>query len=161
MGFHYNACMSAELNQPAPDFSLPDQDHQRFQLSAWRGQPLLLVFYPGDNTPVCTAQLCDYRDGLEEFKSLGVQLVGISRDDASSHQAFRNKHALNFPLLTDANLEVSEAYGVRGMLGMKRAVFLLDAEHRICYRHIESVALFRRRREELMAAIAECLPAQN
>lgn len=149
--------MVAALNQPAPDFELLDHDGQPFQLSAHRGQPILLLFYPGDNTPVCTAQWCDYRDGLDDFKALNVQVVGISRDSVDSHRAFRERHRLPFPLLTDAELSVTRDYGIKGLMGMKRALFLLDAEHHIRYRHVETVAVFRRRRDELLAAIDEVL----
>jgi peroxiredoxin Q/BCP len=149
--------MVAALHQPAPDFELPDHQGEIFQLSAHRGQPLLLLFYPGDNTPVCTAQWCDYRDGFDDFKALGVEVVGISRDSAESHRAFRKRHQLPFPLLTDADLNVTRAYGIKGLLGMKRALFVLDAEHCIRYRHVETVAVLRRRRDELLAAIADVL----
>ncbi|MGB0513768.1 MAG: peroxiredoxin [Wenzhouxiangellaceae bacterium] len=141
----------------APDFELPDQDGNSFQLTQWfeanPGQWLLLVFYPGDDTPVCTRQLCEYRDGIDEFKGLGVEVVGISGDDAESHRRFRDKRGLPFTLLSDADLSTADAYGCRGMMGMKRGVFLLDAD-RVCrYAHVEAVALFRRSREELIEAI--------
>lgn len=142
-----------EQDKVAPDFELPDQDGALFRLVDQRGKWLLLVFYPGDGTPVCTRQLCEYRDGIEEFEGLGVAVVGISADDAESHRRFREQRSLPFPLLTDAGLKVAEAYGCKGMLGMKRGVFLLDPDGVCRYAHIESVALFRRSREELIEAI--------
>ncbi len=145
--------MTAALDQTAPDFTLPDQDNQPFQLSEHRGQRLLLVFYPGDDTPVCTRQLCDYRDGLEAFADLDVTVIGVSPDDAESHRAFREKHGLPFTLLSDPELEVAEKYDCKALIGMKRGVFLLDEEQRIRYRHVETVAVFRRKREELIEAI--------
>lgn len=145
--------MTAALDQTAPDFTLPDQDNQPFQLSEHRGQRLLLVFYPGDDTPVCTRQLCDYRDGLEAFADLDVTVIGVSPDDAESHRAFREKHGLPFTLLSDPGLEVAEKYDCKALIGMKRGVFLLDEEQRIRYRHVETVAVFRRKREELIEAI--------
>jgi len=146
-----------QTGQTAPDFELPDQDDAPFRLSDWfqrhPGQWLLLVFYPGDDTPVCTRQLCEYRDGLNEFRDLGVEVVGISGDDAESHRRFREKRDLPFTLLSDRDLSVAGEYGCRGMMGMKRGVFLLDAE-RVCrYAHVETVALFRRGRDELIEAI--------
>lgn len=147
--------MTLSLNQRAPDFTLSDQDGQAFQLSRQLGQRLLLVFYPGDNTPVCTAQLCDYRDGLEAFDDLEVRVIGISPDSASSHQAFRDKHALPFTLLSDPALEVAAQYDCKALIGMKRGVYLLDGEQRIRYRHVEAVAVFRRKREELVEAIRQ------
>ena len=143
----------SETNELAPEFSLLNADDQTFSLSAHKGQKLLLVFYPGDDTPVCTRQLCDYRDGIEQFADLGVQVVGISADDAASHRAFREKYQLPFVLLSDPDLAVAEQYGCKGLIGMKRGVFLLDESHHIRYRHVESVALFRRKRDELLAAI--------
>src|ERR1051325_3323848 len=85
----------------APDFSLPADDGSTYKLSAHLGKRVLLVFFRGDNTPVCTAQLCDFRDGIREFAELDIEVVGISADDAQSHQAFRKKHELPFTLLTD------------------------------------------------------------
>jgi thioredoxin-dependent peroxiredoxin len=145
--------MTVKLDDFAPDFSLKDADGVTFRLSDHAGQRLLLVFYPGDDTPVCTRQLCDYRDGIETFRDLGVEVVGISADDATSHQRFRDKHQLPFTLLSDPDLSVAEQYGCKAMVGMKRGVFLLDESHRIRYRHVEAVALFRRRREELVEVI--------
>ena len=147
--------MATHPGDRAPDFELSDQDGKPYRLSEQKGQRLLLVFYPGDNTPVCTAQLCDYRDGLEDFEGLDVTVVGISSDGPSSHQAFRKKHDLPFTLLSDANLEVARKYDCKALIGMKRAVFLIDENQKIRYRHIESMAVFRRHREELIEAIRQ------
>lgn len=147
--------MPLTLQDTAPDFRLSDQDGQRFRLSEHRGQRLLLVFYPGDDTPVCTRQLCDYRDGLEAFADLGVSVIGISPDNAASHRAFREKHGLPFTLLSDPELEVASQYDCKALIGMKRGVYLLDEEQRIRYRHVEAVAVFRRKREELLEAIRQ------
>lgn len=145
--------MTIQTGDQAPDFDLPDQAGALFRLSDHRGKRLLLVFYPGDDTPVCTAQLCDYRDGLEAFADLEVDVIGISPDDPASHRAFRKKHDLPFTLLSDTDLEVAQRYGCKALIGMKRGVFLLDENQRVRYRHVESVAVFRRRREELIDAI--------
>ena len=142
-----------KVNDKAPQFVLQDDQGGRFSLAEQSGQKVLLVFYPGDNTPVCTKQLCDYRDGVEAFAGLGVQVVGISNDSAESHRKFRQKYDLPFTLLTDAELEVAALYDSKGLLGMKRSVFLVDEAGVIRYLHIESVALFRRKREELLEAI--------
>jgi peroxiredoxin Q/BCP len=146
--------MALSVGDLAPDFTLPDHSGQDFSLSEKRGQKLLLVFYPGDDTPVCTRQLCEYRDGIEEYTNLGVDVVGISHNDADSHQKFRDKYDLPFTLLTDRGLKVAEQYGCKGLLGMKRAVFILDANGVIKYEHIESVSVFRRKHEELVEALA-------
>lgn len=142
-----------KVNDKAPQFVLSDDQGGQFSLAEQTGQKILLVFYPGDNTPVCTKQLCDYRDGVEAFAGLGVQVVGISDDSAESHRKFRQKYNLPFTLLTDPGLEVAALYDSKGMLGMKRSVFLVDEAGVIRYLHIESVALFRRKREELLDAI--------
>ena len=142
-----------KVNDKAPQFVLSDDQGGQFSLAKQAGQKILLGFYPGDNTPVCTKQLCDYRDGVEAFAGLGVQVVSISDDSAESHRKFRQKYNLPFTLLTDPGLEVAALYDSKGMLGMKRSVFLVDEAGVIRYLHIESVALFRRKREELLDAI--------
>jgi len=147
--------MTLEINQLAPDFSLHDADGETFRLRKHVDQRLLLVFYPGDGTPVCTRQLCDYRDGIEAFADLGVTVVGISPDDAESHRRFREKHDLPFVLLSDPDLTVAEAYDCKALFGMKRGVYLLDEDQIICYRHVEALAVFRRRRDELLEAISK------
>lgn len=147
--------MSAQIDENAPDFQLKDANGAMFRLSEQRGRRLLLVFYPGDDTPVCTRQLCDYRDGVEQFRDLGVEVVGISADDAESHRRFIERHQLPFTLLSDPDLKVAEQYGCKAIIGMKRGVFLLDEAQVIRYRHVETVAIFRRRREELIEAIGQ------
>lgn len=137
----------------APAFELADDAGGLFRLEDHLGQKLLLVFYPGDNTPVCTRQLCDYRDGVEAFAGLGVTVIGISNDSVESHREFKRKHELPFTLLSDPDLEVAERYDSKGMMGMKRSLFLLDESGVIRYRHIETLALFRRHREELLEVI--------
>ncbi|HLF30060.1 MAG TPA: peroxiredoxin [Xanthomonadales bacterium] len=144
-----------QVNDKAPDFTLEDEQGAKFTLSARQGEKILLVFYPGDNTPVCTRQLCDYRDGVEAFAGVGVSLIGISNDDAESHRKFKQKHQLPFTLLTDPDLKVASKYDSTGLMGMKRSVYLLDEKGVIRYRHVESVALFRRTRQEILQAIAD------
>jgi len=141
------------LNDKAPDFCLQSDSGEEYCLSDHAGQRVLLVFYPGDNTPVCTRQLCEYRDGIESFAGLGVSVVGISSDDLESHRDFRSKYELPFTLLSDLSLEVAKLYGCKGRFGMKRAVFLVDEGGIVRYAHIEALALFRRRADELLEAI--------
>lgn len=141
------------IGSSAPDFELADQDGGRFRLSEQRGQWLVLVFYPGDETPICTRQLCDYRDGIEAFGDLGARVVGVSTDDAASHRAFRERHKLPFTLLSDPDYTAARLYGCKGFLGMRRGVFMLDAEGLVRYAHVEALALFRRHREELLAVL--------
>ena len=142
-----------KTGQQAPQFQLPDDQGDIFDISSRAGSKVLLVFYPGDNTPVCTRQLCDYRDGIESFSDLGVEVVGISGDDADSHRGFREKHDLPFTLLTDTDLSVADTYDCKGLMGMKRGVFLVDEQGALQYIHVEALAVFRRSREELLEVI--------
>ena len=142
-----------KVNEKAPDFVLQGDNGEDYRLSDHAGERVLLVFYPGDNTPVCTAQLCEYRDGIEEFAGLGVSVVGISSDGMESHQKFRAKHKLPFTLLSDLDLKVAKLYGSKGALGLKRSVFLIDENGVVRYAHIEALALFRRKSKELLEVI--------
>ena len=142
-----------ELGHKAPVFELEDDQGEIFRLAEHTGVKKLLVFYPGDDTPVCTAQLCDYRDGIESFDGLGVSVVGISGDDGESHRRFRAKHDLPFTLLSDPGLKVASMYGVKGLLGPKRSVFLVDEGGVVRYRHVESLSLFRRKRDEILEVV--------
>jgi thioredoxin-dependent peroxiredoxin len=146
--------MSLKIGALAPEFTLPADDGTTFSLQAHRGRKVMLVFYPGDETPVCTAQLCEYSEGIGEFADLGVDVIGISKDDLASHISFKKKRKLNFPLLSDGDLAVAKLYGVKGLLGMKRAVFLVDEKGLLRYQHVEAVALFKRSKDELLKAIA-------
>lgn len=147
------------VGDTAPDFELPADDGSAFKLAAQRGKRVLLVFYPGDNTPVCTAQLCEYRDGFDDYRDLGVEVVGISSDSIESHRDFKRKRMLPFALLSDVGLAVAKRYGAAGMLGMKRAVFLVDEQGVVRYAHVEALALFRRSHEELIEAVRALGPA--
>lgn len=125
-----------EVGQPAPEFALSDAAGTIVRLSELRGRPVVLYFYPKDATPGCTQEACDFRDRSAEFQQAGVALLGISPDGSSSHQKFAAKHALPFPLLTDADHAVADAYGVwkqkslygRTFMGIERTTFLIDSE---------------------------------
>jgi peroxiredoxin Q/BCP len=99
--------------------------------------------------------LCDYRDGTEEFADLGVRVVAISGDGAESHRKFRQKHDLPFTLLSDPGLKVAKSYDSKGLLMMKRSVFLIDESGIVRYAHTEALSLFRRHREELLEVIRD------
>ncbi len=103
-----------EPGQPAPTFTLPDQDGQQTQLEAFRGQPVVVYFYPKDDTPGCTTQACAIRDQWSEFEAAGAAVFGISPDDVDSHARFAGKHDLPHRLLADPDREVIEAYGAWG-----------------------------------------------
>src|SRR5205814_6307746 len=108
------------VGEPAPDFELPGTQGT-FRLSDHRGERVVLLFYPGDNTMVCTKQFCSYRDRVDDFKSLAATVVGISAQDVASHEGFIAKNALTVPLLADVGGEVAKAYGAWSRLGTKRA----------------------------------------
>ncbi len=149
--------MSLSIDQLAPDFSLTADDGTTFSLfSQLKAQPntrILLVFYPADESPVCTAQLCEYRDEIDEFKGLNATIVGISAQNSASHIKFKQKRQLPFTLLSDIGLNVAKLYGAKGLLGMKRATFLIDASGILRYQHVEATALFRRTAEELVTVL--------
>jgi peroxiredoxin Q/BCP len=125
--------------EPAPDFTMPDQDGEPVRLADFRGRKVVLYFYPKDDTPGCTTQACDIRDRSPEFDARGAVVLGVSPDDAASHQRFRARYDLNFPLLADTDHAVAQAYDVwqqKSMFGRKywgnqRTTFLIDEEGRI------------------------------
>lgn len=126
--------MSDLLNKKAPDFKLPDQDQAFRSLADYKGRYVLLYFYPKDMTPGCTTEAQCFRDKLNDLKSLGVQVLGVSADDVESHKKFVEMHGLNFPLLADVSKEVIEKYGAWGeksmygkkYMGIMRESFLID-----------------------------------
>lgn len=120
----------------APDFALPGTGDRTYRLSDYRGQPVVLVFYPGDSTPVCTVQLRSYSSDIGEFAELGAQVLAISPQDVDSHREFACKEELKMPLLADADKAVGELYGVLGPLGFyRRTVFVIDEAGIVRYAH--------------------------
>jgi peroxiredoxin Q/BCP len=147
-----------EVGEQAPDFELPGTDGP-FRLSDHRGERVVLLFYPGDNTMVCTKQFCSYRDRAEDFAGLDATVVGISSQDLASHEAFVAKHALNVPLLADVDKRVARAYDAFSpRLGVKRAVVVIDEQGIVRYRHDHRLGLDYQSVDELKAAL-EALPA--
>lgn len=145
--------MKIQINQKIPDFELLDEEGKKFKLYDIK-KPLLIVFYPGDDTPVCTAQLCDYRDGIQDFKGLEVDVIGISKDSIVSHQNFKKKYNLPFTLLSDPEGKVAEIFGCKTLFGtINRAVFLINSNHELLWYHKEKLSLFRRTKEELIKVI--------
>ncbi len=125
-----------KLGDQAPDFTLPTDKGEPFQLSQQRGRPVVLYFYPKDDTPGCTAEACAFRDQYADFLDLGAVVVGVSSDNEASHQRFSQKHRLPFPLLADAGGQLRLAYEVpRALLGLLpgRVTFVIDAAGRIAY----------------------------
>jgi thioredoxin-dependent peroxiredoxin len=125
-----------EAGQPAPDFTLPADDGRKVRLTEQRGSPVVLYFYPRDDTPGCTKEACAFRDRQPELQRLGARVFGVSTDDVASHVKFREKYQLNFPLLADHDHQVAERYGAwreknlygKKSWGVARSTFLIDAE---------------------------------
>jgi len=127
--------MSIEVGQPAPDFTLPSDTDGDVTLSALAGTPVVLYFYPKDNTPGCTTEACDFRDRMARVGAHGAVVLGVSRDSLKRHENFRNKYDLNFPLLSDPEGEVHRLYDAWGekkmygrvSIGPIRSTVLIDA----------------------------------
>ena len=146
---------AARVGDPAPDFHLEGTDGP-FRLSEHRGERVVLLFYPGDETPVCTKQFCSYRDRADDFAALDATVVGISAQDVDSHQAFSANHGLNVPLLADVDQEVAKAYGAhRPVVGTKRAVIIVDEEGVVRYRHDHALGLSFQSVDDLRDALAK------
>lgn len=138
-----------EIGQLAPDFTLPgitvvegEPTKAHFRLSERRGHPVILAFYPADNSPGCTAQLCHYQDEMDSFRELGAEVWGISRQHTGSHEKFARTKRLGFPLLSDEKGDVVQAYGV-GLLGLgvRRSIFIIDGEGNIAWKHVALVGV--------------------
>lgn len=148
--------MTIGVGDRAPDFQLPGTGDRTYSLADFAGRPVVLVFYPGDDTPVCTKQLNAYNDGLEEFEQLDAQIVAISAQDISSHERFAGKHGFAFPLLADTDKAVAAAYGTLGPLGFpRRSVFIVDAEGTIVYAHRAIAGLTYRPVSELVGVLEQ------
>lgn len=126
--------MTLNIGDKAPDFSLLSDLNKTVSLSNFQGKKVVLYFYPKDNTPGCTREACDFRDGLDQFTKLDAEIIGISKDGPEKHQQFKQKYNLPFTLLADSNGDVCIAYGVmnqksmfgRSFLGIQRSTFLID-----------------------------------
>lgn len=128
-----------EEGETAPDFSLPADDGREVKLSEFRGRPVVLYFYPKDDTPGCTREACAFRDRTADLKDEGAVVLGVSPDDVTSHGRFRDKYSLNFPLLADTDHQVAERYGAwreknmygKISMGIQRSTFLIDREGKV------------------------------
>jgi len=144
-----------KVGDPAPDFTLPGTGGRDYTLSDYRGQPVVVVFYPGDNTPVCTLQLNQYTEDIGRFEGVGAQVLAISPQDVASHEAFSaDQGGFAFPLLADTDKAVGRAYGILGPVGFyKRSAFVVDAEGVVRYAHRATAGLSYRPVEELVEAV--------
>jgi|SRR5665213_832479 len=146
------------VGEQAPDFELPGTDGT-FKLSEHRGERVVLLFYPGDNTMVCTKQFCSYRDRGGDFAALGATVVGISSQDLESHEGFVAKHGLNVPLLADVDKNVAKSYSAfSSVAGVKRAVIVIDEQGVVRHRHDHLLGLDYQSVDDLKAVL-ETLPS--
>jgi peroxiredoxin Q/BCP len=147
--------VSLSVGEVAPAFTLPSTGGGTVSLADFRGRPVVLVFYPGDDTPVCTKQLNSYNDGLSEFETLDAQVLGISAQSIESHEKFSGKHGFKFPLLADTDKAVAASYGTLGPIGFpRRSVFIIDADGVVRYSHRAIAGLTYRPVGELVEVLA-------
>lgn len=146
------------LHHPAPSFSLPADDGKVYSLEEYHGKSAVLIFfYPGDFTPVCTAEVCAFRDDYHLFEERGITVFGISGDPVEKHQKFAQACNVPFRLLSDSDLSVARRYGARGLLGMRRAYFLIDEEGILQWQHAEVLPIFKLSSESIIESIDESL----
>ena len=150
---------AASVGKRAPDFELEGTDGP-FKLSDHLGERVVLLFYPGDNTPVCTKQFCSYAERADDMHDLPATVVGISAQGLESHQEFHDKHSIPVPLLADVGKKVAKTYGVNApMVGTRRAVIVIDEQGVIRHRHVHRLGLDFQTVDEIRAVLDE-LPQQ-
>jgi peroxiredoxin Q/BCP len=144
-----------QVGDLAPDFALKDAEGQEWKLSDQRGKTVLLLFYPGDNTPICTKQMCSVRDNWADYKATGAETVGISTDSVSSHKKFGEKYDLPLRLLADEKGEVTKLFDVKSWLPKRsaRAVFVIDKNGIIRYRKVQPLSIKQPKKSDVLEAI--------
>jgi peroxiredoxin len=147
--------MTTQAGAIAPDFTLKDAEGKDWWLSDRRGRVVVLLFYPGDETPVCTRQMCSVRDRWEDYRATGAEVVGVSTDSAESHRKFAANHSLPLRLLSDPERRVAEMFGAKSWLPGRaaRAVVVIDAEGRVRHNRAQPVSLLRPKDDDVLAAI--------
>jgi thioredoxin-dependent peroxiredoxin len=146
---------SAKIGAAAPDFILTDGEGTQWRLSEQRGKTVVLLFYPGDETPICTKQMCSVRDRWEDYAATGAEVVGISADSVESHKRFAEHHRLPLRLLSDASGAVANKYGARSLIPGKvaRSVFVIDANGILRYSDVRPLGLFRPKDDRIIKEI--------
>ena len=142
------------VGDAAPDFELPGTGGKTYRLADYRGRKLILAFYPGDFTAVCTKQFCSYRDQGERLDELGADVLGISPQSVSSHERFTEEKRLNVPLLADQDKSVARAYGVLAGPMVRRAIFVIDEEGIVRHRKVSLAGLSYESVDDLERAVA-------
>lgn len=143
-----------DVGDMAPDFELPGTGGKTYRLSDYRGRKLVLAFYPGDFTAVCTKQFCSYRDQSEKLDQIGAEVLGISPQSVDSHERFTKEKSLNVPLLADEDKSVAKAYGVLAGPMVRRAIFVIDEQGIIRHRKVTLVGLSFESVDDLEQAVA-------
>lgn len=141
-----------DIGQVAPEIDLPDGDGERWTLIGARGKPVVLFFYPGDETPVCTKQLCSVRDNWSRYLETGAEVVGINTDSIEKHRGFSANHGLPMRLLSDPDGNVVRAYDMKNLIGTRRGVVVIDADGIIRFRKVV-LPIFRPSDDEILEAI--------
>jgi thioredoxin-dependent peroxiredoxin len=143
------------INTPAPDFTLKDADGNDWRLSDQRGKVVVLLFYPGDETPICTRQMCSVRDRWDDYVATGAEVVGISSDSVESHRKFAEHHKLPLRLLSDADGVAANLYGAKSLIPGKvaRSVFVIDAQRILRYSDVRPLGLFKPKDDVTIEAI--------
>jgi len=146
---------SLAVNEPAPDFALKDGNGAEWRLSDHRGKVVVLLFYPGDETPVCTRQMCSVRDRWEDYQATGAEVVGISSDSVESHKKFAEHHDLPLRLLSDPDRSVASLYGAISLIPgrVARSVFVIDAKGILRHSDVRPIGLFKPKDSDNIAAI--------
>jgi len=146
---------NAAINSPAPDFTLKDGNGEEWRLSDHRGKVVVLLFYPGDETPVCTRQMCSLRDRWDDYVATGAEVVGISSDSVESHKNFAAHHSLPLRLLSDSERAVAKQYGALSLIPgrVARSVFVIDAKGILRYSDVRPIGLFKPKDDATIAAI--------
>ena len=147
--------IGTHVDEQAPDFTLKDERGEDWRLSDKRGQVVVMLFYPGDETPVCTKQLCSVRDRWSDYAATGAELVGVSTDTVESHLKFSTNHELPMRLLADPDGKVTGLYGVRSWIPGRsaRAVIVIDGDGVVRHRQVQPLSLFRPKDSQVLEAI--------
>src|ERR1044072_5348935 len=148
-----------KVGQNAPEFSIVDDSGKTVKLSDFKGRKIVLYFYPKDDTPGCTKEACNFRDGISELKKQGAIVLGVSADSVESHKKFKKKFDLNFPLLADTDKKIAEAYGTwkeksmygKKYMGIERTTFIIDEQGKVS--HIFPKVKVNEHYDEVLAAL--------
>ncbi|HEV7701217.1 MAG TPA: peroxiredoxin [Pyrinomonadaceae bacterium] len=143
------------IGDTAPDFTLSDGSGEEWSLSNYKGRTVVLMFYPGDDTPVCTKEMCSVRDHWSDYEATGAEVVGISTDSVESHDRFSTKYDLPLRLLSDNEGKIRDLYGANSLIPGRtgRAEFVIDPAGKLAYKKVRPIGLFRPSDDDVLAAV--------